>query len=337
MATDFEKTLDRLKHESCKKCGQPRPGYTVYRDRGYLALRCKNCGNLREFQVISPRKRKNLFGLTRSKARPDLPGGGPGLIESKRQRRYAKALRKARKHRYGWLEDVGPAGIAGTRERIPRGMSAIASDVALALQEQGFTKSEAKKAAQRARGSDFNSRFREALNLVKRTNPLYDRSVKMVRKKGKGPWINREPYWLLFQRGADGKKRRVGTAHSEHEVSEFLAASKRLNPRVRAALNAARKFFPPSRYRIRRNPPEPQVTAYGVYRSRHSQQEWYETKSRDARKRAKYLRTLGFKVSVSQGGPQVTPVGRINMTLLTVVYPEDREIPPPARVERWAR
>jgi hypothetical protein len=76
------------------------------------------------------------------------------------------------------------------------------------------------------------------------------------------------------------------------------------------------------------------VTAYSVVRGADFQQEWYETKSRDAGKRASQLRKLGFKVSVSGMGSQVTPVGTVNMTLLSVIHPGDREIPPPERVER---
>lgn len=82
------------------------------------------------------------------------------------------------------------------------------------------------------------------------------------------------------------------------------------------------------------------VTAYGVVtgystRGRKWQQEHYESKSGDARIRAKQLRKLGFKVSVSSEGAQVTPVGTVRMTMITVddVDP-DRSIPAPDRVER---
>lgn len=46
--------------------------------------------------------------------------------------------------------------------------------------------------------------------------------------------------------------------------------------------------------------------------------EWYETASRDAGKRARQLRKLGYTVSVSAMGMQVTPVGRVKMTLLSL-------------------
>ena len=78
-----------------------------------------------------------------------------------------------------------------------------------------------------------------------------------------------------------------------------------------------------------------EIICYGVYRTRTSQQEWYETSSRDAGRRARQLRKLGFQVFVSGMGPQVTGVGRVNMTLLTVNYPGDADIPKPDRVERF--
>jgi hypothetical protein len=91
----------------------------------------------------------------------------------------------------------------------------------------------------------------------------------------------------------------------------------------------------PPGYMLHPSNPARNVTAYGsIIRTRTAQQEWYESASGDARKRAAQLRKLGFKVSVESMGSQVTPVGRVKMTLLTIHYPEDREIPPPERVER---
>jgi hypothetical protein len=46
-------------------------------------------------------------------------------------------------------------------------------------------------------------------------------------------------------------------------------------------------------------------------------QEHYETGTPDARRRAATLRNAGFTVTVSPLGPQVTPVGTINITMLT--------------------
>ncbi len=62
---------------------------------------------------------------------------------------------------------------------------------------------------------------------------------------------------------------------------------------------------------------------YNVVRTRQSQQEWYETGSGDARKRAKQLRKLGYKVFVENMGTQVTRDGRFKMTLLSVMDPDD--------------
>ena len=47
-------------------------------------------------------------------------------------------------------------------------------------------------------------------------------------------------------------------------------------------------------------------------------QESYETSTRDAGRRAKQLRGLGYQVSVGSIGPQVTPLGTIKTTLVTV-------------------
>ena len=76
------------------------------------------------------------------------------------------------------------------------------------------------------------------------------------------------------------------------------------------------------------------MTCYGLVRTRNSQQEWYETSSRDAGKRARQLRKLGLKATVSAMGLQVTDVGTVRMSLLTVHYPGDAEIPTPERMER---
>lgn len=82
------------------------------------------------------------------------------------------------------------------------------------------------------------------------------------------------------------------------------------------------------------------MTAYGLVTGystsgRKWQQEHYESKSGDARVRATQLRKLGFKVSVSPLGPQVTPIGTVRMTMLTIenVDPEQL-IPAPDQVKR---
>jgi hypothetical protein len=77
-----------------------------------------------------------------------------------------------------------------------------------------------------------------------------------------------------------------------------------------------------------------EVICYGQpVRGRNWQQEWYESASRHARKRAQDLRKLGFQVVVSSMGDQITSEGRCKMSMLTVVNAGDREIPNPSRIE----
>lgn len=57
-------------------------------------------------------------------------------------------------------------------------------------------------------------------------------------------------------------------------------------------------------------------------------QETHDTGSGSARKRAAQLRKAGFKVSTSAMGMQVTSVGLVKLTMLTVHDREGREIPP---------
>jgi len=57
------------------------------------------------------------------------------------------------------------------------------------------------------------------------------------------------------------------------------------------------------------------VTNNGLLR-----QEFYETASRQAGKRARLLRRLGYEVSVDSIGMQLTPVGAVKATLVTI-YP----------------
>jgi len=53
------------------------------------------------------------------------------------------------------------------------------------------------------------------------------------------------------------------------------------------------------------------------------QQENYETASGNARKRARQLRKLGYKVVVSRPETQITPAGRVKLTMLTVLNADD--------------
>lgn len=64
------------------------------------------------------------------------------------------------------------------------------------------------------------------------------------------------------------------------------------------------------------------LAQYGRVISRTCVQEWYESASRDARKRAQDLRKKGYRVVVENMGEQVTPEGRVRMTLLTIIVPE---------------
>lgn len=76
------------------------------------------------------------------------------------------------------------------------------------------------------------------------------------------------------------------------------------------------------------------VTCYGEpVRGSDWQQEWYETASRHAGRRARQLRKLGLRVGVEGMGEQVTDVGRVRMTLLSIHYiPDGFDVPRPERV-----
>ena len=59
------------------------------------------------------------------------------------------------------------------------------------------------------------------------------------------------------------------------------------------------------------------IKRYGTMNNGSVCQEWYETGEGSARQRSKQLRKLGYRV-VSDSSEQVTPVGRVRMTLLTI-------------------
>lgn len=75
------------------------------------------------------------------------------------------------------------------------------------------------------------------------------------------------------------------------------------------------------------------IRCYGRVVTRSACQEWYETASRDAGRRARELRSLGFKVNVCGMGYQVTPVGQVKMTLVTIAH-DGENIPPKIEVVR---
>ncbi len=141
-------------------------------------------------------------------------------------RRYATALRKARKHRYQDAESWFAEESKG------KGMSAVRSDVVLALKNQGYTSADAKRLARSASGSDFDSLFRSALSKAKR-NPM----PKKKSKKGKMP-AGLKAYWAK-KRGAKSKARN--------------SRRRRKNPRVKTRTvvrtRTIRKF-------VYRNPPK---------------------------------------------------------------------------------
>lgn len=81
------------------------------------------------------------------------------------------------------------------------------------------------------------------------------------------------------------------------------------------------------------------VTCMQVVNSGRFCQESYETAGREAGKRAKELRALGYQVSVSSIGPQVTPLGTIKTTLVDIrpgVHQDTFYLPPVNHVE-WPR
>jgi len=65
-------------------------------------------------------------------------------------------------------------------------------------------------------------------------------------------------------------------------------------------------------------------------------QEHYESASRDAGRRARQLRKLGYRVTVSGLGPQVTNVGLVRMTVVDIRpgTNHDTQGLPEVRVER---
>lgn len=58
-------------------------------------------------------------------------------------------------------------------------------------------------------------------------------------------------------------------------------------------------------------------------------QEWHETAAKTSGPRARQLRKEGFKVTVGSMGMQVTPVGRVKLSLLTIHNAELGHIPDP--------
>lgn len=60
------------------------------------------------------------------------------------------------------------------------------------------------------------------------------------------------------------------------------------------------------------------MNCYGQINGNGWTQEWYETSSKDAGRRARELRKAGYRVSVSSQGNQITNVGSVKMTLVDI-------------------
>ena len=61
-----------------------------------------------------------------------------------------------------------------------------------------------------------------------------------------------------------------------------------------------------------------EITCYGQTNGFDWSQEWYESASRDAGRRARQLRKAGYRAVVCDAGMQVTPVGLVKMTMVDI-------------------
>jgi hypothetical protein len=99
-----------------------------------------------------------------------------------------------------------------------RESSALRSEVAEALVGQGYKKTDAKKAAQRASGADFNSLFRSAIGGLKK-NP---RGTHMATKKR-----------MAKKRKRNSRKGKMPAGLKAYWAKKRAAKAKRKNPRKR--------------------------------------------------------------------------------------------------------
>jgi hypothetical protein len=168
----------------------------------------------------------------------------PGLLTGRQQRargrvpyngRVAGMLRRARKHKYSFLDD-GPIVKPG------RGVSSVVHDVALALKGQGYSAQAAKKAAQSASGSDFESLFRSALSRARGQNPMAKKKKKKKSRKGKMPAGLRR-YWANKRKKKAKAKRNPGRRRSAPRPKVIVRTRTRTKTviRYRAAKNPRRK------------------------------------------------------------------------------------------------
>ena len=120
-----------------------------------------------------------------------------------------------------------------------RGMSAERHDVELALRQQGYSKSEARKKAVRASGEGFEQLFRSAM----KGNPMKkSRNRKKRNRKGvMPPGLKR--YWAKMRAKKNPKKRKRKKAHRNTGMRNFRKRS-----------TIARNNVKRSRRRPRRNP-----------------------------------------------------------------------------------
>lgn len=70
------------------------------------------------------------------------------------------------------------------------------------------------------------------------------------------------------------------------------------------------------------------MICYGQIRTANCIQEWYETSSRDAGTRTRSLRKAGFIVVTDAMGLQVTRVGLVRMSLVTILDGDFDNLPP---------
>lgn len=76
-----------------------------------------------------------------------------------------------------------------------------------------------------------------------------------------------------------------------------------------------------------------EIKCYGQTGTTTWTQEKYETASGDAKRRAQELRKAGFLVITASLGPQITTVGLVKISLVTVLNAGAHELPP-VKIER---
>ena len=221
--------------------------------------------------AYSPMKRRNLFGFQSARA-PKGKYHAPGLIQTGRQRRVAKAIRHARLYR--------PGALTGTRPS-----SALGSDVVLALKGQGYRSADAKRAVSRASGSDFESLFRSAMGKI-RGNPM-SKKKKSKKKRNRRPRKGVMPpalrrYWAK-KRAAKQNRRRKRKNPGYHRASTVMPRFRRRKLRSRSGKRVRSKRMAKAillsklraegysiapkknKRRRKRNPPKPKLRSVRIH------------------------------------------------------------------------